>query len=93
MSTNESQTEFWMVAFCPNSGGEYLRKPWPDDTPMDPALAAEEVANGMGATLEPHEGRPPIIGGDIRVEFRRDPDNPALIYTGESFYFATEHDA
>ena len=79
--------EFWMVAYNPETGEELARIQWPDSEPMDTRAAAENIAASLGVSLSDENGFIPNCCGDLRIEFRRDPDNSAVIYTGESFYF------
>ena len=37
--------------------------------------------------LSDSDGHIPNCGGDLRVEFRRDPENSVVIFSGESFYY------
>lgn len=80
-----------MVAFDPATGEEYRREPWPAGREINTIEAAMDVAGDLGVGLD-RSGYVPSCCGDLRVEFRRDPDNAVAIYCGESFYFEREGD-
>ncbi len=64
---------------------------YPDDKPMVCRDVAEEYCKtDLSGELEIEDfwdGVVPEWAGDIRVEFRDDPDNSAVIWKGESFYY------
>jgi|HigsolmetaAR206D_1030411.scaffolds.fasta_scaffold00853_15 hypothetical protein len=83
-------TEFWLVAYSPETGEEYRREPWPAGREINTLEAAMDVASDLGVSIDCSGDYVPSCCGDLRVEFRRDPDNAVAIYCGESFYFARE---
>lgn len=44
-------TEFWVVAYSPATNEGFLRRPWPDDEPMDAYGVAESITNEWGMTV------------------------------------------
>lgn len=82
--------EFTVVVYIPagpEEGDVLLRRPLTEDEPLDARHWAQWVANEQERDLDDSDGHIPNCAGDIRVEFRRDPDNPVVIFSGESFYF------
>lgn len=83
----------WVVVFVPegmDQGREYLRRELDPDELMDSRAFADEVARSLGVEVGDSDGYVPSCSGDIRVEFRQDPDNPVVVWRGESFYFKRE---
>ena len=83
--------EFVVVVFIPTgpqAGEVLLQQPMESSDPMDARHWAQHVADAQERELSETDGHIPNCAGDIRVEFRRDPDNAVVIFSGESFYFA-----
>lgn len=80
----------WVVAYEPSTDEEFLRRELLDDEIMDERKFADDVAEAFDLEIDDSDGSIPNCCGDIRVEFRRDPDNEVLIWSGESFYFKRE---
>ena len=72
----------------PSQGLILLQRPLADNDALDLRAVADEVAQSRGQTIDEKEGKVPDCAGDIRVEFRHDPDNTVSIFSGRSFYFA-----
>jgi len=82
--------EFTVVVYIPegpSQGEVLLQRPVDPDEAMDARAIAQEVADEQEQELSQDDGHIPNCSGDLRVEFRRDPDNAVAIYSGESFYF------
>ena len=82
--------EFTVVVYIPEgpqSGEVLLRRPLDADEVMDARAFAVEVADEQERELAEKGGHIPNCSGDLRVEFRRDPDNSVVIFSGESFYY------
>lgn len=69
----------WVVAYGPSTDEEFLRRELLDDEIMDERVFADEVARSFGLEIEEPKGWIFNCCGDIRVEFRRDPDNVVVI--------------
>lgn len=72
------------------TGERLMERELGEETILDEEIFAREIADRYGVDLDdPEEG---ILScfGDIRVEFRSDPNNAVCIYSGRSFYF--KHD-
>lgn len=72
----------------PSQGLILLQRPLADNDALDLRAVADEVAQSRGQAIDEQDGRVPDCAGDIRVEFRHDPDNSVSIFSGRSFYFA-----
>lgn len=72
------------------AGTEVYRRELADSEVMDCREFADKYADSVGATISDESGHIPNCCGDVRVEFRPDPENHVHIWTGESFYFAPE---
>ena len=73
----------------PSQGAVLLQRPLADDDALDLRAVADEVARSRGQTIDEQDGEVPDCAGDIRVEFRHDPDNTVSIFSGRSYYFAS----
>lgn len=83
--------EYTVVVYCPHTDQVYLQRPLDEDEVMDEMQFADEAGQELGLEVDHSYDRYlPSCSGDIRVEFRSDPDNPGLIYSGRSFYFKRE---
>lgn len=83
--------EYTVVVYCPRTDRVYLQRPLDEDEVMDEMQFADEAAQELGLEVDHSDnGYIPSCSGDIRVEFRSDPDNAVLIYSGWSFYFKRE---
>ena len=85
--------EFTVVVYHPEgpqAGEVLLQQALEADDPMDERFWAQKVADQMEQELDDSDGHIPNCSGDIRVEFRRDPENSTVIFSGESFYFRRE---
>jgi len=80
----------YVVVYSPFTDEVYLQRELKDDEVMDARVFADQVADWFDTTIAEPSGYIPNCFGDIRVEFRPDPDNPTHIWSGQSFYFATE---
>lgn len=87
---NNDCTTMWVVAYSPETGEEYLRRELGPDEIMDERAFADEIADQYGVEIDESTGVIPNCCGDLRVEFRRDPENEVVIFSGESFYFERE---
>ncbi|WP_062353842.1 hypothetical protein [Pseudoxanthomonas mexicana] len=72
----------------PSQGLILLQRPLADNDALDLRGVADEVAQSRGQAIDEQDGGVPDCAGDIRVEFRHDPDNTVSIFSGRSFYFA-----
>lgn len=72
----------------PSQGLILLQRPLADNDALDLRAVADEVAQSRGQAIDEQDGGVPDCAGDIRVEFRHDPDNTVSIFSGRSFYFA-----
>lgn len=79
-----------VVVYSPETNEIYLTRELTDDEIMDERIYADMVADWYGAEIDDSDGYIPNCSGDIRVEFRNDPENDVSIYSGESFYFKRE---
>lgn len=79
-----------VVVFNPSSDEIYVSRELQDNEIMDERIYADMVADSFGVEIDDSDGYIPNCSGDIRVEFRRDPDNHVVIYSGESFFFKQE---
>lgn len=85
--------DMWVVVVVPegpDAGMVYLARELDPDEPMNERAFADEAARSLGEEIDYSAGYVFSCCGDIRVEFRRDPDNPAVVWSGESFYFKRE---
>lgn len=80
----------YVVVYSPSDESVYLSRELGDAEYLDARAFADEVADQLGVKISEHSGYVPSCCGDIRVEFRPDPDNAGHIWSGESFYFASE---
>ena len=82
----------FVVVFNPESNEVYLSRELTDDEIMDERIYADMVADWYGVEIDDSDGYIPgrHCCGDIRVEFKRDPENSVAIFSGESFYFKQE---
>ena len=80
----------FVVVFNPESNEVYLSRELTDDEIMDERIYADMVADWYDMEIDDSDGYIPNCSGDIRVEFRRDPENSIAIFSGESFYFKDE---
>ena len=80
----------FVVVFNPESNEVYLSRELTDDEIMDERIYADMVADWYGVEIDDSDGYIPNCCGDIRVEFKRDPENSVAIFSGESFYFKQE---
>ena len=88
---NVMSTEtFWVVAYDPTSDEEHMRRALGPDEVMDEDVFADQVADTLGVDLDTSDGYIPNCSGDLRVEFRRDPDNAVVIWSGKSYFFVRE---
>jgi hypothetical protein len=79
-----------VVVYSPSTDEIYLQRELGDEEIMDARVFADQVADEFCAEIDDSDGYIPNCCGDIRVEFRPDPDNPTHIWSGESFYFKAE---
>lgn len=82
--------EFTVVVYIPEgpqAGEVLLQRPVEPNEAMDARAIAQSVADEQEQELADSDGHIPNCGGDLRVEFRRDPDNSVVIFSGESFYY------
>ena len=79
-----------VVVYSPQTNEVYLSRELTDDEIMDERFFADMVAGWYGVEIDDSDGYIPNCSGDIRVEFRRDPENSVAIFSGESFYFKDE---
>ena len=80
----------FVVVYSPQTNEVYLSRELTDDEIMDERVFADMVADCYGVEIDDSDGYIPNCSGDIRVEFRRDPENSVAIFSGESFYFKHE---
>ena len=80
----------YVIAYSPETNEVFYSRKLSDDKIMNERFFAEHVADMLGVKIDESEGYIPNCSGDIRVEFRRDPENSVLIYSGKSFYFKRE---
>lgn len=83
----------WLIIFRPECGDEIeVRRKLGPDEPIDAEHHAREWCDNAGVELDDDfdSGYIPNCCGDLRVEFRDDPDNSVHIWTGQSFYFKHE---
>lgn len=71
----------------PAQGSILLQRPLADDDALDLRAFADEVASSREQAIDEQDGVVPDCAGDIRVEFRHDPDNTVSIFSGRSYYF------
>ncbi len=81
------QDSMHVVVYSPSTDEVYLQRELGDDEIMNAGVFADQVADMFEATIAEFDGYIPNCSGDIRVEFRPDPNNPTHIWSGESFYF------
>ena len=79
-----------VVAYNPSTDEIYLSRELGQDEIMDERIYADMVADWYGVEIDDSDGYIPNCCGDIRVEFKRDPENSVAIFSGESFYFKQE---
>ena len=80
----------FVVVYSPQTNEVYLSRELTDDEIMDERIYADMVADWYDMEIDDSDGYIPNCSGDIRVEFRRDPENSIAIFSGESFYFKDE---
>lgn len=84
----------WVVVESPE-GEEVHRRELTHEI-MDERAFAEKYASAIGLEISPascSHGCACLVPsgcGDLRVEFRDDPDNSVRIWSGESFFFKRE---
>lgn len=79
-----------LVITDPSSGEILESRELGDDEVMDARVFAEQYADSCGYGVDTSDGYIPNCSGDFRVEFRPDPNNPVIIWNGQSFYFDHE---
>ena len=79
----------WLIIECP-VGEEVARRQLPEDYVLDEDIYATQYADMIGVSLATNDGYIPDCCGDLRIEFREDPDNTVHIWSGQSYYFAEE---
>lgn len=79
----------YVVAYCPETNEEYLRRELSDEEIMDERKFADEIANMYGVEIDESDGYIYSFSGDLRVEFRENPDNDIVIWSGRNFFFKT----
>ena len=80
----------FVVVYSPQTTEVFLSRELTDDELMDERIYADMVADWYDMEIDNSDGYIPNCSGDIRVEFRNDPDNDVTIFSGESFYFEQE---
>jgi hypothetical protein len=81
----------YVVILDPNTGETLSSRKLGGREVMDARTFADEFAQlNYGVSVDESDGYIPNCCGDIRVEFRRDPDDSVCIWSGESFYLKTE---
>ena len=80
----------FVVVYSPQTNEVFLSRELADDEIMDERVFADMVADCYGVEIDDSDGYIPNCSGDIRVEFRNDPDDDVIIFSGESFYFKDE---
>ena len=80
----------FVVVYSPQTNEVFLSRELADDEIMDERFFADMVADCYGVEIDDSDGYIPNCSGDIRVEFKRDPENSVAIFSGESFYFKQE---
>jgi len=86
----EHAEDMWVVVYNPETNEEYLRRTVGEHEHLDTLAIAQSIAEECDQLIAEPDGHIPNCCGDIRVEFRRDPDNDVCIWSGESFYFKRE---
>jgi hypothetical protein len=76
-----------VVVYSPSTEEVYLQRELGDEELMDERVFADQVADMFCTEIDESDGYIPYFSGDIRVEFRPDPNNPVVIWIGKSFYF------
>jgi hypothetical protein len=69
------------------TGTEVERRELGPDEILDCEVFAATYADQCGAELSTEPGHIPNCCGDVRIEFREDPDNHVHIWAGQSFFF------
>ena len=81
----------FVVVYSPETGETLYQRELADDEVMDERVFADLIADEYGTEIDDSDGWIPNCSGDIRVEFREDPANDVIIWSGESFYFKREY--
>lgn len=88
---HEHRDDMWVVVYEPGGEGTvHLQRLLEANEEMDEEKFAWEIADDYEREIDEQDGYIPNCCGDIRVEFRRDPDNGTVIFSGRSFYFKRE---
>jgi len=77
----------YVVIYEPSSGEVVYQRALGDEELMDERKFADEYAASIDMQIDESDGYIPNCCGDIRVEFRQDPENAVIIWSGQSFYF------
>ena len=77
----------YVIIYEPENDFILLQRRLNDDEIMDERHFAEQVAVMYDREIDDSPGYIPNCSGDIRVEFRENPDKGTVIWSGQSFYF------
>lgn len=78
----------FVVIYSPRTNETMFSEKLSDDVVMDAEVFAKAFAAQYDCDLAESTGYIPSCCGDFRVEFREDPENSLVIWSGQSFYFA-----
>ena len=77
----------FVVIYEPPSGIVLYSRQLQHDELLDERSFADYIAAAYDRQISNAKGYIPNCGGDIRVEFREDPNDGTVIRSEESFYF------
>lgn len=80
----------FVVITRPETGEVMYQRELANDELMDERTFADKYAESLGVSIAEPECYILNCCGDIRVEFRDDPNNSLHIWSGESFYVRDE---
>ena len=77
----------FVVIYEPPTGIVLYSRQLQHDELLDERSFADYIAAAYDRQISNTKSYIPDCGGDIRVEFREDPNDGTVVWSGESFYF------